>query len=321
MSRILITGATGFVGRAVIAALRADGHTLSGTTRAADRPQGPDGVPLYRVPDFSETVDWGRYVAGAEVVIHLAARAHMTREEGTQAIELYRATNRDGSRRLAEAAAAAGVKRFVFMSSIKAVAEETFGVPLTELSPSAPEDAYGISKWEAEQDLAEVAARTGLELVILRPPLVYGPDVRGNLATLLKACARGWPLPLGGIDNRRSLISTANLASAVKASAFDARAAGEAFFVSDGEDISTPELVRRLARTMGREPRLISVPSPLLSLARQLPGIGPKVRRLTGSLQIDSQAIRERLDWRPPLSLDAGLAETAAWYSAAHPIR
>ena len=321
MSRILITGATGFVGAAVIAALRAGGHTLSGTTRSADRPQGPDGVPLYRVPDFSEPIDWSRFVAGADVVVHLAARAHVMGEGGTQALDLYRATNRDGSRRLAEAAAAAGVKRFVFMSSIKAVGEETFGVPLNEQSPCVPEDAYGISKWEAEQTLAEVAARTGLELVILRPPLVYGPNVRGNLLALLKACARGWPLPLGGIDNRRSLVSTANLASAVATSAADARAAGQTFFVSDGADVSTADLVRRLAFAMGREPRLLSMPAPLLSLARRLPGIGPKVRRLTGSLQIDSQAIRAVLDWVPPLSLDAGLAETAAWYRAAHPPR
>ena len=319
MSRILITGATGFVGAAVIRALRAGGHTLSGTTRQADRPQGPDGVPLYRVPDFAGPVDWGRFVAGADVVVHLAARAHMTREEGTQAIDLYRATNRDGSRRLAEAAAAAGVKRFVFMSSIKAAGEETFDAPLRETDRCAPQDAYGISKWEAEQALAETAARTGLELVILRPPLVYGPNVRGNLAALLKACAHGWPLPLGGITNRRSLISTTNLASAVAVSVADARAAGQTFFVSDGEDISTPELVRRLAHAMGRAPRLWSVPSPLLSLAKRLPGIGPKVRRLTGSLQVDSRAIREALDWAPPLSLDAGLAETAAWYSATYP--
>ena len=319
MSRILITGATGFVGAAVIRALRAGGHTLSGTTRAADRPQGPDGVPLYRVPDVAEPIDWSRFVAGADVVIHLAARVHVIGEGGTKAIGLYRATNRDGSRRLAEAAAAAGVKRFVFMSSIKAVGEETFDQPLSEQSPPMPEDAYGISKWEAEQALADVAARTGLELVVLRPPLVYGPNVRGNLWALLKACARGWPLPLGGIDNRRSLVSTTNLASAVSVCAADARAAGQTFFVSDGEDVSTADLVRRLAHAMGRAPKLLSVPSPFLSLAKRLPGIGPKVRRLTGSLQIDSRAIRERLDWAPPLSLDAGLAETAAWYRAAHP--
>ncbi len=319
MSRILITGATGFVGAAVIGALRAGGHTLSGTTRAADRPQGPDGVPLYRVPDVAEPIDWSRFVAGADVVIHLAARAHVMGEDGTRAIELYRATNRDGSRRLAEAAAAAGVKRFVFMSSIKAVGEETFDRPLSEQSPPAPEDAYGISKWEAEQALADVAARTGLELVVLRPPLVYGPNVRGNLLALLKACARGWPLPLGGIDNRRSLVSTTNLASAVCVSASDARAAGRTFFVSDGEDISTPDLVRRLAHAMGRTPRLFAMPSPLLSLVKRLPGIGPKVRRLTGSLQVDSRAIRAALDWTPPLSLDAGLAQTAAWYETAYP--
>ena len=318
MSRILITGATGFVGRAVIGKLRDAGHSLSGTTRQADLPQGPDGVPLHRVPDFSQVVDWGHFVAGADVVVHLAARTHMTREDGVAAIDLYRATNRDGSRSLAEAAAAAGVKRFIFMSSVKAVGEETFGIPLNERDPPAPEDAYGISKWEAEQALAEVAARTGLELVVLRPPLVYGPDVRGNLGTLLKACARGWPLPLGGIDNRRSLISVANLASAVAACAFDPRAAGQTFFVSDGEDISTAELVRRLARAMGRDARLPTMPSPLLSLAKRLPRIGPKVRRLAGSLQIDSRAIREQLAWVPPQSLDAGLAEMAAWYSAAH---
>ena len=314
MSRILITGATGFVGGAVIRALRADGHTLSGTTRQVDIAQGAGGVPLYRVSDFPERMDWTRIVAGADVVVHLAARAHMTREAGRDAMELYRATNRDGSRRLAEAAVAAGVKRFIFMSSVKAVAEETFGRALTETDAPRPEDAYGISKWEAEQELAELAARSGLELVILRPPLVYGPEARGNLLTLLKACERGWPLPLGGIDNRRSLVSLANLASAVSVSALDARAPGNTFFVSDGEDISTAELVRRLAYAMGRTPRLLWIPPPVLSMAKHLPKIGSKVRRLAGSLQIDSRAIRERLDWVPPQRLDDGLSEMAAWY-------
>lgn len=321
MSRILITGATGFVGRGVIRVLRAEGHTLSGTTRQPDRAQGPDGVPLYQVADLPQEANWSRVVAGADAVIHLAARAHMTREEGRAALDLYRATNRDGSRRLAEAAAAAGVRRFIFMSSIKAVTEETFERGVDESDIPAPEDAYGISKWEAEQELKEVAARTGLELVILRPPLVYGPEVRGNLLTLLKACDRGWPLPLAGIDNRRSLVSLANLASAVNLCLFDARAVGRTFFVSDGEDISTAELVRRLAQALGRSPHLVWVPSPILSLAKRLPKIGVKVRRLAGSLQIDSRAIRDQLGWVPPLGLNAGLAEMAAWYRAAHPGR
>jgi nucleoside-diphosphate-sugar epimerase len=316
VSRILITGATGFVGGAVIRALRANGHSLSGTTRQADLAQGEGGVPLYRVPDFSEAMDWTRIVAGADVVVHLAARAHMTDESGRDALELYRATNRDGSRHLAEAAVAAGVKRFVFMSSVKAVAEESHDRALTEADTPRPEDAYGISKWEAEQELRELAARTGLELVILRPPLVYGPEARGNLLTLLKACDRGWPLPLGGVDNRRSLVSLANLASAVGVSAFDARANGQTFFVSDGEDISTAELVRRLAYAMGRKSHLIWIPPPVLSIAKRLPKIGSKFRRLAGSLQIDSRAIRDRLGWTPPQRLDDGLTEMATWYRA-----
>lgn len=319
MSRILITGATGFVGRAVIRRLRADGHALSGTTRQPGT-QGPDGVPLYSVGEFSAATDWTRIVAGADIVIHLAARTHVTDERGTQAVDLYRATNRDATRGLAESAAAAGVRRFVFMSSVKAAGEETCGQALRETDAPRPEDAYGISKWEAEQVLADVAARTGLELVILRPPLVYGPDARGNLLTLLKACARGWPLPLGGIDNRRSLISLTNLASAVAICATDPRAAGKTYFVSDGEDISTAELVRRLAQAMGRAPRLVPVPAWTLSMARRVPGLGGILRRLTGSLQIDSQVIRQQLDWVPPQNLDAGLAEMAGWYrSLPHP--
>jgi len=319
MSRILITGATGFVAQAVIRVLRAGGHTLSGTTRQADLAQGPDGVPLYRVPDFSDDFDWARIVAGADVVIHLAARTHMTHERGLDAIAQYRATNRDGSRRLAEAAAAAGVKRFVFMSSVKAAGEESFDHPLNEADAPAPEDAYGISKWEAEQAVADVSARSGLEFVILRPPLVYGPGVGGNFLTLLKACARGWPLPLGGIDNRRSLISTVNLASAVDLCAFHPLAAGATFFVGDGEDVSTPELIRRLARGMGRDTRLLPGVKFLLPAISRVPGIGPRVRRLAGSLQIDSRAIRDRLSWTPPQSCEAGLVETGAWYKTAYP--
>ena len=315
MSRILITGATGFVGRAVIRALRAEGHTLSGTTRQPDLGQGPEGVPLYRVADFADEADWGRVVAGADIVVHLAARAHETTEHGTGALALYRAVNRDGSRRLGEAAAAAGVKRFIFMSSVKAMGEETTR-PLRETDPPRPEDAYGISKWEAEQALAEVAARTGLALVILRPPLVYGPYARGNLLSLIQAVDRGWPLPLGGIDNLRSLVSSANLAAAVALVVTHPYAADSTFFVSDGEDVSTPELVRRLAWALGRAARLISLPGPAISMARRLPVLGTKVRRLTGSLQVDSSLIRERLGWSPPQTLDQGIAEIAAWYRA-----
>jgi nucleoside-diphosphate-sugar epimerase len=315
MSRILVTGASGFVGHAVVRALRADGHTLSGTTRAPDRGQGPEGIPLYRIPDLADEADWSRIVAGADIVVHLAARAHQTHEQGTAALAQYRAANRDGSRRLAEAAAAARVKRFVFMSSVKAAGEES-RAPLTEDDKPCPEDAYGISKHEAEQALSEVAGRTGLELVVLRPPLVYGPHARGNLLTLMRAIDRGWPLPLGGIDNQRSLISAANLASAVSLVVQHPYAVGSTFFVSDGRDVSTPELVRRLAAALGRSARLIPLPPMLLRAARHLPAIGSKASRLVSSLQVDSRRIRERLGWQPAQSLDDGLAEMAAWFRA-----
>lgn len=309
--RVLITGATGFVAQGVIRALRDEGHTLSGTTRQSGVGQGPDRIPLYHVPSFD--ADLAHVVAGADAVVHLAARTHQLGERGRDAIDLYRAINRDGTRHLAEGAAAAGVKRFIFMSSVKAAGEESFAQPLNETMPPAPEDAYGISKWEGEQALAEVAARTGLESVILRPPLVYGPGARGNLATLLKACERGLPLPFAGIDNRRSLISVANLASAVSLALRHPAPIGT-YFVSDGEDLSTGELIARLSRALGRRPLLYPVPGFLFDIGRRLPKVGRAVRRLTGSLQVDSRRIRERLGWSPVQSLAAGFAEMAeAW--------
>jgi nucleoside-diphosphate-sugar epimerase len=317
MSRVLITGATGFVARGVIAALRADGHLLSGTTRQLGVGQGPERVPLYHVPSFDG--DLSHVVAGADAVVHLAARTHNLGEKGMDSIELYRSINRDGSCRLAEAAATAGVRRFIYMSSVKAAAEETFGRPLDETTPPAPEDAYGISKWEAEQVLAEVAARRGLELVILRPPLVYGPNAVGNLLTLLKACDRRLPLPLAGIENRRSVISVRNLASAVSLTLRHPAPIGT-YFVSDGEDISTAQMVAQMSRALGRRARLFPVPTVLLGAARRLPKIGLALRRLTGSLQIDSRLIRARLGWSPVQTLEAGFAEMAATYRVQHPV-
>jgi nucleoside-diphosphate-sugar epimerase len=273
--------------------------------------QGPDRIPLYHVPAFDG--DLTHVMAGADAVVHLAARTHHAGERALDAIELYRAINRDATRHLAETAAAAGVKRFIFMSSVKAAGEESVGQPLNETMPPAPEDAYGISKWEGEQAVAEVAAKTGLDCVILRPPLVYGPGARGNLATLLKVCGRGVPLPFAGLDNRRSLVSVANLASAVSLALRHPTPAGT-YFVSDGEDISTPELIARLSHALGRRPRLYPIPGVLFDIARRLPKVGGAVRRLTGSLQVDSRLICERLGWAPVQSLAAGLAEMAeAW--------
>ena len=314
MSRILITGATGFIGRAVTAALRRDGHILSGTTRQADLGQGPDGIPLYRIPGLGPDTDFSQVVAGAEVVVHLAARVHVMKESASKALIAHRAANTEGTRRLAEAAAEAGVRRFILMSTVKVMGEETRSAPFTENDTPAPEDAYGISKLEAEQALAGIAAETGMELVALRPPLVYGPNVKGNFLSLLKLCSRGLPLPLASINNARSFVSVGNLASAVAVAAVHPSAAGKTFLVSDGEDLSTPELFRRSAAALGLKARLIGFPVPLLEMTGSILGRGDAARRLTRSLAVDSGKIRRQLGWQPEESLDQGLARTAAWY-------
>jgi nucleoside-diphosphate-sugar epimerase len=318
MSRILITGATGFIGRAVTAALRRDGHTLSGTTRQPDLGQGPDGIPLYRIPGLGPDTDFSQVVAGAEVVVHLAARVHVMKESASKAdsdhLVAHRAANTEGTRRLAIAAAEAGVRRFILMSTVKVMGEETASAPYTENDTPAPEDAYAISKLEAELALADIAAETGMELVALRPPLVYGPNVKGNFLSLLKLCNRGLPLPLASINNARSFVSVGNLASAVAVAAVHPGAAGETFLVSDGEDLSTPELFRRSAAALGRRARLVGFPVPLLEMTGSILGRGDAVRRLTRSLAVDSGKIHRLLGWTPVETLDQGLAKTAEWF-------
>jgi len=320
MSRILITGATGFVGRAVIAALRQGGHTLSGTTRQSDLGQGPEGIPLYRVGELGPKLDWSTAVAGAEVVVHLAARVHIMKERASKAsgihLMAHLATNAEGTMRLAEAAAKAGVRRFVFMSTAKVMGEETKSRPFIEADTPVPEDAYSVSKFEAEQVLAEIAAETGMEVTVLRPPLVYGPHVKGNFLSLLKLSQRALPLPIAAINNTRSLISVGNLASAVAVAAVHPNAAGETFLVSDGEDVSTPELFRRTAAALGQRSRQFSLPVPLLQLSGWALGRGDTVRRLTQSLELDSGKIGRLLDWTPKESLDQGLVRTAEWFRA-----
>ncbi len=322
MSRILITGATGFVGRAVIAVLRRDGHTLSGTTRQPDLGQGPEGIPLYKIDGLGHDMDWAPVVAGADIVVHLAARVHVMRESAGRPqmsqeagnLAAHMTVNADGTKRLAEAAAAAGVRRFLFMSTVKVMGEETDSMAFTESAGAAPEDAYGVSKLEGEAALTEVAARTGMEFTVLRPPLVSGPHVEGNFLRLLRLCDWRVPLPIASIVNTRSLISVGNLSSAVAVAAVHPAAAGETFLVSDGEDVSTPELFRRVAAALGRRARQFSVPVPIMEIAGALIGRNDMVKRLTRSLTIDSEKIHRRLGWAPGETLDEGLARTAQWF-------
>ena len=263
--------------------------------------------------ELSAGSDWRPALKDIDAIVHLAGRAHVLKEDAADPLAECRRINRDATLNLARQAAVAGVKRFVFVSTVK-VNGEGREAPYTMLDPPHPQDAYAISKWEAEQGLHEIAAQTGLEVVILRPPLIYGPGVKANFLRLLQAVDRGIPLPLGAVRNRRSLLYVENFASALLACLAHPEAAGKTYFVRDGEDVSSAELVRRLAHALGRAARLVPVPAMLLRAAGALLGKKAAVERLLGSLTVDDTPLRRELGWAPPFSLDEGLAATARWY-------
>ncbi len=312
--RVLVTGATGFVGGAVTRALTEAGHAVrAAARRAADVGRLPPGLDSAAVGDLSPTTDWHPALKDIDAVVHLAGRAHVLKEDAADPLAECRPINRDATLNLARQAAQAGVKRFVFVSTVK-VNGEGRETPYTALDYPEPHDAYAISKWEAEQGLHEIAAQTGLEVVILRPPLIYGPGVKANFLRLLQVVDRGIPLPLGAVRNRRSLLYVENFASALLACLTRLEAAGKTYFVRDGEDVSSAELVRRLARALGRPARLAPVPPALLRAAGTLLGKKAAVERLLGSLTVDDAPLRQELGWTPPFTLAEGLAATARWY-------
>lgn len=289
--------------------LRKGGHLLSGTTRDPEARKGPGGIPLLTVGELGPGTDWSRALAGADAVVHLAARVHMMKERG-DVLSAHMRANADGTRHLAEQAVKSGVKRFVFMSTVKVMGETG---AFTEADTPAPEDAYGKSKWAAEQALGEFAGGA-MEIVVLRPPLVYGPGVKGNFLDLMDACAERRRLPLGGVDARRSMIYAGNLASAVVACLNRPAAAGRTYFVKDGPDPTIAGLVRQISATLDVQPRLFSLPPGLLKLAGALTGRREAIRRLTNDLTIDDSPIRRELEWTPPFEMSAGLKATADWY-------
>jgi UDP-glucose 4-epimerase len=304
--QVLITGASGFVGSALVSELSGAGHTVIPAVRRAA------GLPNeVLVGEIGPATEWGRALAGTEAVVHLAARVHVMRDEASDPLAEFRKVNTEGTLNLARQAAQAGVKRFVFISTIK-VNGEGRDAPYRETDVPAPEDPYALSKWEAEQGLHRIAQETGLEVVILRPPLVYGPGVKANFLRLIQTVARGWPLPLGAIRNRRSLLYLGNFVDAIRLCVEYPGAAGQTFLLDDGEAVSTPELIRALASAMGQPSRLLAVPVGVLETAGILLGKRAAVERLTGSLHVDSSAIRSRLGWVPPNTLQQGLAATVA---------
>lgn len=306
MTRVLVTGANGFVGRAACLRLRADGLAVVAAIRQPDGSIG--AVP---VGDIDGDTDWTSALADVHSVLHLAARVHVMNERSADPLAEFRRVNVQGTLRLAQQAVQAGVKRLVYVSSVKVNGEQTEpGRPFTATNVPAPVDPYGISKFEAEQGLRALAQATGLELVIVRPPLVYGPGVGGNFARMVRWLRRGVPLPLGlATANRRSLVALDNLVDLLATCLVHPAAAGETFLVSDGEDLSTTELIRRLATALDLRARLLPVPPVILQAAASALGRVELAQRLLGSLQVDTAATQRVLQWEPVLTVDEALRQ------------
>ncbi|HOV03336.1 MAG TPA: NAD-dependent epimerase/dehydratase family protein [Hyphomicrobiales bacterium] len=303
--RIGITGATGFIGQQLIEAALASGVTAVALTRRAA--VFPGGVETRVIGDVGGAIDAAR-LEGLDAIVHLAARVHVMRDTAINPLAAFRAVNVEGTLRLAEAADAAGVRRFVHASSIKVNGEETApGRPFRADDAPAPVDPYGVSKAEAEAVLHALSQKSGLEVAVVRPPLVYGSGAKGNFARLAGLVARGVPLPFGRIANRRSLVAVENLADLLLTLAQHPQAAGGTFLVSDGEDLSTAGLVTLMAAALMRPARLVAVPVALLELAGKLTGRSAEVHRLTASLEVDIGPTRARLDWAPPVPVDQAI--------------
>jgi|SoiMethySBSTD1v2_1073268.scaffolds.fasta_scaffold55978_3 nucleoside-diphosphate-sugar epimerase len=308
--RVLVTGATGFVGSELCTLLSQSGYRVRAALRT-DRAIPDSIAEKFVVGEIDDATDWQGALRDVQHVVHLAARVHVMHDSVANA-ELYMRANVGGTARLAAQAAEAGVRRLVYLSSIKVNGEQAEAPGYSAADTPHPGDAYGVSKWKAEQCLQQLADR--LEVTIVRPPLVYGPGVRANFLRLMRWVDRQWPLPLASIDNRRSLVSIWNLCDLIRLLLRAPGVAGKTWMVADGESLATPELIRRLARAMQRRARLVPVPAGALHLLGRLIGKRDEVARLCGSLVVDTEATRRELGWSPPVSVDESLARTVSWY-------
>jgi nucleoside-diphosphate-sugar epimerase len=320
---VLVTGANGFIGRALCARMLAEGWRVRGAVRSPARAADlPKGVEIVLIGSISPEIDWSQTFSGVDTVVHLAGRTHVIRERAQDPLAEFRMVNVAGTQSLARSAATLGVQRLIFISSVKVNGEKT-GLTLdgkvlmfSEKDSPNPQDAYARSKWEAEQALNRFAAETELDVVIIRPPLVYGPGVEANFRRLIRIVHRGIPMPFGSVKNARSFVYVGNLADAIVTCVRHPKASGKTFLVSDDEEVSTPDLIRRVASDLGRPARLVPFPVSLIRLGSKIIGRTAEADRLLGSLVVDSSKIRRELDWHPPYSMSQGLSETTLWFKS-----
>jgi len=310
--RVLVTGPDGFVGYRLCERLLKDGFSVRGA-QFVTAPL-PDACESIVVGDLASATNWAEAMVGVDLVVHLAARVHIMNDDATDPLHEFRHVNVEGTRAVAEAAANAGVKRLVFVSSIKVLGEATDETPFGADDDPQPLDPYGISKMEAELLLSKLSEKSGMPVTFVRPPLVYGPGVRANFEKLLGIVSRGIPLPFGLVQNQRSLVAADNLVDFLVCCLINEKAANEAFLVSDGQDLSTAGLVRAIAKAFGRSARLLPVPPAWMKWAGSCLGKRDQVDRLIGSLALDISKARNLLNWTPPVSVEEGMKETAEWF-------
>ncbi len=308
--RVLVTGANGFVGKAIFENLYTiKEYQVSGTVRAT----AFDGDNLFAVGDLNESTNWCEALKNQQVVIHAAARTHIINESSIDSLVQYRRVNVSGTLNLARQAAHAGVRRFIFISSIKVNGESTvIGSPFKFTDKAMPEDPYGVSKSEGEEGLWKIGKETGMEIVIIRPPLVYGPGVKANFASMMRLILKGIPLPLGLIKNKRSMVALDNLADMIVTCISHPKAANQTFLVSDDQDVSTTELLRMTAHAFGKKVRLVPIPMNWIRCVASILGKKAVADRLCGSLQVDITHTKDTLGWKPPVTMEQQLAKIAA---------
>lgn len=305
MVDVLITGSGGFIGHRLGATLARHGHRVRRAVRSRRISSPVDDV--FVVGDIDADTDWRAALDGVEVVVHLAARAHVLRDAAHDPLAAFRRVNVAGTLNLAHQAVAARARRLVLLSSIGVNGAATHHRPFAPADPPAPHSPYALSKHEAEMGLKQVAHKTGLQVVVIRPPLVFGPHAPGNFGQLVRCLRTGLPLPLGAVNNRRSFVAIDNLVDLIETCTWHENAVGRTLFVSDGDDMSTPDLLRRLSRAMGKPVHLLPIPPGLLLACASLLGRKTMAQQLCGSLQVDISETRHLLGWSPPLTVDEGL--------------